>query len=236
MKKYIKLFSMLILSSALTSGFSACSNDDGYSLGNYWEDIVTVKKIDDNTCSFTRDNGEKLWVAAPVEPNLRPKYDRAIINYTILSDKKDGYDHYIRLNNYYDVLTKGVIHISPDDKLKQDSIGNDPVKVYSVWEGGGYLNFYFGYNTGEKAPHMINLVSAEPDLSVDKNAVKLEFRHNMNGDEPSRYPVKGYACFDLAPYKIAGRDKVSFEITAKDFGGEIKTFSVEYKYTAVTRE
>lgn len=231
MRKYMKLFSALILSSVLTLGFSSCLDDDGYSLGNYWEDIVTVKKIDDNTYSFVRDNGDKLWVAAPVGLNLKPKYDRAIINYTILSDAKDGYDHYIRLNDYYDVLTKGVIYIAPDDQVKQDSIGYDPIKVYSVWEGGGYLNINFGYNTGEKEPHMINMVSAEPDLSVDKDVVKLEFRHNINGDEPSRYPVKGYVSFDLTPYKIAGRDKVTFEITSKDFGGETKTFKIEYKYT-----
>ncbi|WP_036930402.1 NigD-like protein [Prevotella sp. 10(H)] len=231
MRRYRKLFSTLILCSVLALGFSSCDDIDGYSLGNFWEDIVTVQKIDENTYSFVRDNGEKLWVAAPVGVKWKPKYDRAVINFTILSDEKDGYDHYIRLNDYYDVLTKNAIYIDPDDKFRQDSIGNDPIKVTSVWEGGDYLNFKFAYNTGEKEPHMLNLVSAETDLSLDKDIVKLEFRHNVNKDEPAKYPVRGYVSFNLKPYKTEGRDKVTFEITWKESNGETKTATVEYKYT-----
>ncbi len=229
MKKYIKLFSALILFSILALGFTSC-DDDAYSLGKYWESIVTVNKIGDNTYDFTLDNGQKLWVAAPAGLNLKPKYKRAIINYTILSDKQDGYDHYIKLNGFYDVLTKNVVYIDPDNKADQDSIGYDAIKIHSIWEGGGYLNIHFGYNYGETAAHLLNLTSDDPDLSVSNNIVKLEFRHNKEGD-PEKYPVKGYVSFDLTPYKIAGRDKVVFEIKSKDFSGETKIYKIEYKYS-----
>lgn len=236
MKKYIRTLLVFSVLFAFTFGFASCSDDDGYSLDKRWENIVTVNKIDDNTYDFTLDNGDKLWVAAPVGLNLKPKYSRAIINYTILSDERGEYDHYVKLNGFYDVLTKGVIYIPEDNEVKQDSIGNDPIKVHSIWQGGGYLNIGFGYNTGETKSHMLNLVSADPELSKEDDVVKLEFRHNKSGD-PEKYGVKGYVSFDLSPYKIPGRDKVTFEISAKDFGssGEIKTYKVEYKYGEVQK-
>lgn len=233
MKKYIRTISFLMLSVFFSLGFSSCNDDDGYSLDKYWRSIATVNKIGDNTYDFTLDSGEKLWAAAPVGLNLKPKYKRAIIDYTILSDEQDGYDHYVKLNGFYDVLTKDIIYIAPGDKIKQDSIGHDPIKVYSIWEGGDYLNISFGFNTGGIESHMINLVSAEPDLSGDEDIVKLEFRHNQKGD-PEHYPSKGYASFSLIPYKISGRDKVTIELAWKDFGGETKTYKTEYKYNKTT--
>ncbi|MBK5719512.1 NigD-like N-terminal domain-containing protein [Dysgonomonas sp. Marseille-P4677] len=230
MKKYIKLFSALTLFAVLTVGLASCLDDDGYSLGKSWRSLVTVNKIDDKTYDFTLDNGAKLWVAAPIGLNLKPKYDRAIIDYTILSDKQGNYDHYIKLNDFYDVLTKDVIYISPDDEVKQDSIGHDPIKVRSIWEGGGYLNINFEYNMGEVSQHMVNLVSDASDLAVNDEIVSLEFRHNKN-DDPERYKAQGYVSFDLAPYKIEGRDKVKFKINVKDFDGETKVYDIEYKYT-----
>jgi len=234
MAKGIKLFTILILFSVLVLGFASC-NDDGYSLDKYWRSVVTVNKIGDNTYDFTLDNGKKLWVAAPVGLNLNPKYDRAIINYTILSDKQGEYDHYIKLNAFTNVLTKDVIYVASGDQVKQDSIGCDPVKIHSVWEGGGYLNIYFGFNSDGVSDHMLNLVSAEPDLSKEDDVVKLEFRHNKSDDQ-ERYPTTGYVSFDLSPYKINGRSKVTFVLVWKDFDGETKTYEIEYKYDSVSSQ
>ncbi|MDR0825176.1 MAG: NigD-like protein [Prevotella sp.] len=227
MRRYVKLFSVLFFCSVLALGFTSCSDDDGYSLDKYWESLVTVNKIGDNTYDFTLDNGERLWVAAPVGLSLNPKYDRAIINYTILSDNFQGYDHAVKLNGYYDVLTKNSIYIASDDKVKQDSIGYDPIRVHAMWESGGYLNIHFGINTDGTVSHMLNLVSADPDKEIGKNAVKLEFRHNKKND-PEHYPANGYVSFDLTPYKAAGPSKVTFEITWTDFDGEKKAKTIEY--------
>jgi len=227
MRKYTRLFSVLILS-VFALGFISCSDVD--SLSRYWTEIVTVNEIGENRYDLTLDNGEKLWIASPEGgANLKPKYDRAIIYYTLLSEKPNGYDYAIELYRFYDVLTKGAIYIADDDKVKQDSIGNNSIKVHSMWEAGNYLNISFGYNAGGKEAHMLNLVSNKPDLSVDEDLVKLEFRHNQKGD-PQNYPADGYVSFDLTPYKKSGRDVVTFEITWKDFGGQIKSKKIEYKY------
>ena len=229
MKKYIQSIAFLMMSALLVLGFTSCGDDEGYSLDKYWRSIATINKIADNTYDFTLDSGEKLWVAAPVGLNLAPKNKRAIINYTILSDAQNGYDHYVKLNGFSEVLTKDIIYIAPDSKIKQDSIGHSPVKVYSVWEGGGYLNISFGFNVGGVESHMINLVSAEPNLSKDEAVVKLEFRHNQKKD-PEYYPSKSYVSFNLSPYKVEGREEVTIELAWKDFNGETKTYNIQYKY------
>lgn len=232
MKKYIRTILLLIISAVFASGFTSCSND-GYSLDKYWRSIATVNKTGDNTYDFTLDNGEKLWVAAPVGLNLNPQNKRAIINYTILSDAQNGYDHYIKLNGFTEVLTKDIIYIAADNQIKQDSIGHNPIKVYSVWEGGDYLNISFGFYAGGVNSHMINLVSADPDLSINDDHIKLEFRHNQK-DDPEHYTSKGYVSFNLGTYKTTGRDKVTIELTWKDFSGETKTYEIEYKYNKTT--
>lgn len=207
-------------------GFSSCSDDDN----DYpdWSFIVTVNELDNGEYDFTLDNGERLWVGSG---NLyrKPKYERAIVFYSLLDEKKEGYDQAIKLYGYYDVLTKKPIYIAEDDKKKQDSIGYDYIKVHSMWEGGGYLNISFGYNAAGYEPHMLNLVSNEEDLGAGEGNVKLEFRHNVNGDS-QHYPADGYVSFDLTPYIEEGKDKVDLEISWTDFSGEKKTKTVEYKF------
>lgn len=230
MKKYTRLFSISILCGILiTMGFTSCLDDDDYSLDKYWVSMATVNKVSEGVYDFTLDDGSRLWIAAPVGLNLKPKYDRAIIDYTILSDKQGDYDHYIRLNSFYSILTKKPVYIPEDNEEKQDSIGFDPIKIHSIWTGGGYLNISFEYKAGGSNSHMLNLVSSAPDLSVGDDFVKLEFRHNNNGS-PANYPVDGYVCFDLSPYMTEGRDKVIFEVSAKNYDGETKIYKVEYNY------
>lgn len=228
MNKYIKLFSAVVLFSILALVFSSCLDDDDY-YGNYWESIVTVNKIGDNTYDFTLDNGKKLWIGAPSGISLKPKYDRAIIGYRKLTGETNGYDHNIELLGFYDVLTKSPIYIPKDNEAKQDSIGHTPIEVYSLWEGGGYLNIHHEVRTADGGLHMLNLVSDQPDLSVNSDTIKLEFRHNRK-DTPEYYPAKGYVCFDLEPYKKEGRDKAIIQISWKKYNGESRTKTIEYKY------
>ncbi len=225
--RYILLASVLIL------GMVSC-DDDSYSLDKFWMDIATVNDSSDSY-DFTLDNGSQLSVAA-TSTSYKPKYKRVIINYTILGDVEGTGEgttnHYVKLNRIYDVLTKEPIYIAPDDQNKQDSIGNDPVKIYSIWEGGDYLNIYYGVNVGGGATHYINLVSAEPlNEAVNSDVVKLEFRHNKN-DDPEHYGAKNYVSFDLKPFRKDNSGTVNFEISVKEFGSdEAKIYKIEYKYS-----
>lgn len=215
----------------IVCGFVAasCNDDDGYSLDNFTVNIATVVDSDD-LFYLKLDNGQKLWVAAPVMS--KPKAERAIINYTLLSDNISNYDHAIRLNRISTVLTKDIIYIDPANVEEQDSIGNDPIKIISIWEGGDYLNIKFGFNFGEKYQHLVNMVADDADFDISNNPVRLEFRHNKY-DDPELYGVQDYICFNLKQYKKAaleaGINELKFEIRALDFKNEEKTYSIIYK-------
>lgn len=59
-----------------------------------------------------------------------------------LYDNYEGYDHGVKVECNYDVLTKQIEDLTADNEAE---IGNDPVLVYKdmMWIGGGYLNIIF---------------------------------------------------------------------------------------------
>ena len=228
--KRIKLIGIIILTGIISLvSFSSCDLDDGYSLDYSWPGIATIHPLSEGSKSFymVLDNGDKLWIAASDVYGYKPKEgQRALVDYTILSDEKDGYDHYVKLNNIKDILTKGVIDL---DAENQDSIGNDPVKILTMWVGDHYLNIGFGYNVGYKGiVHFLNLVNNTLNNDLVDGAIPLEFRHNANGDDSSS-GVRGYVAFDLRPYQVEGKDSVDFLIKVRDFSDE-KEYKITYNY------
>lgn len=227
----MKTFKFIILLFICIFIATSCNDDDGYSLGEFRVNMATVKELESADNFYLQlDNGSKLWIAVPAVVGT-PKYERVIINYTLLSDSIDGYDHMIRLNGISSILTKDIAYIDPDDEVKQDSIGNDPIKIISIWEGGDYMNIKFGFNYGETKQHLISLIADEPDFDITSEPIKLTFRHNKFND-PERYAIQDYVCYNLKPYKDAAiaaeRDKITFEVKVLDFKNEEKTYTVEY--------
>lgn len=227
----MKVLKYLPIVFALTLGLISCNDDEGYSLDKFWISMATVNDLDEegNGYYLTLDDGTNLHIAAPLNP-YKPKTKRIFANYTILGELTGDYQYAIRLNGVQSILTKDIIFVEPEDELAQDSIANDPIKVISMKEGGGYLNIKFAYNAGGVYAHMVNLVSDQEDLGVGSDVVKLQFRHNQKND-PERYPAEGWVCFDLAPYKEgATGNEVTFEISSVDFGGSTVTKTIKYKF------
>ena len=121
------------------------------------------------------------------------------------------------LNNVVKILTKDVAYLTTEN---QSEIGDDPVKIYSLWCSGGYLNVNFGFNYGFTATHLINLVENKMIVHPEDGKVYLEFRHNAHND-PQSVARLGTVSFNLAPYKN-GSNLVEFVIRAKDFQGEVE--------------
>ena len=211
--------------------FNACDDDDGYSLSKRWETIATAYPVSGNSYYLMFDNGEKIGVAASNVTYLPKANQRIYLNFTYLSDSTNGFDHLVKVNWLAEILTKEVIDLTFEN---QDSIGNDPVKIHSLWIGDDYLNIYFGYNYGKQSTHYINLVNNTiPDpYPSEGGEIYLEFRHNKN-DDPEWYGKNGYAAFDLRKYKeeaiTKGKDSLKFVIGVLDFGEEYKTYSITYK-------
>lgn len=215
-----KLIAFILGTVLLT--FSSCTNDDGYSLGEMWFEIATIEPLGDGAYYLRLDDGTKLWPAAS-NVIFTPKFGRAQVNYTKLSDKIGDYDHYIKVNGLQYILTKDIVKLTAEN---DETLGNDTIKVLEFWEGDDFLNIHFGYQAESNSIlHSINMAekSIQPDGSVN-----LEFRHNANGDNP-RYGVLGLVAFDLRPYKNEERDSVNFVIKVNSFGG-IKEYKFTYKY------
>lgn len=220
-----KTFLTLILVSAgILLGIISC-DDNSNSLGNFGIDIATVNPEGDNAYSLQLDNGKKLWPAASVI-RYAPSYNqRVFLNYTILSDAQSGYDHYIKVNDIWNILTKQVIELNAQNA---DSIGHDPVKTNAVWVGGDYLNVSFMFNYGGIKPHAINLVQNRLSAEGSADAIDLEFRHNAYQSEESRL-YEGFVCFDLKPLRDNETDSVKLSVKVKNWEGDI-TYDVTYRY------
>ena len=206
----------------------AC-DDDGYSLGDFRINIATVVPEGQQSYSLVLDNGEKLWPAA-TDVYYSPQVNqRAFINYTLLSDKVDDFDHYIKVNDIWNILTKPVIELTEQNA---DSIGDDPIQVNEFWIGDNYLNASFSFNYGHVKPHAINLVQ-NTMMTGDENIIELEFRHN-SFDSPYNTLFDGFACFDLKPFRKDNLDSIPIIIKYKDWNGD-KTSELMYKYNSFNK-
>lgn len=227
--KTIKYYLVLTVTLFSSLNFISCSDDDGYSLDDFSVNLATVNPIDMETGTFylTLDNGTTLWPATMSNMTFKPRYNqRVLLNYTLLSDQIGDFDHYIKVNSISNILTKEIIELTPENEKE---IGDDPIKILTIWPGDNYLNIRFGINVGgTQIKHTINLVKNELWTSNDADIV-LELRHNANGD-PEKYGETGYASFDLRPFIVEGKESIKLLVKAKDYGGEEKEYSVTYKF------
>ena len=204
--KVLKLFSVFVIAVLFMSG---CIDEDKYA-GSYRVSIATVENADSTNVFFLRlDNDTLLWTAESNFTNYKPKTGQRIIaNYSLLSDKRATglYDYDVKLNDVYEVLTKGIFQISPD---KQDSIGHDSIYVSEMWIGSKFLNVEFLYQ-GYNKTHFINLVS-DTAKTYDDEKIHLEFRHNANNDYPM-HNRWGIVSFDISSIQSTTVDSVNLVI------------------------
>lgn len=200
-----------------TSLFYSCLDDDGYSLGKFWIETATVVPLEGKSYYLRLDDGTTLWPAAPIGYYYEPKENqRALVNFTILSDSAGGYDHWIKVNRIDNYLTK---EIAENLGAKNDSIyGKDPVGVASMWVGDNYLNVYLKAYFGGVKKHFINLIPSEEE------GVDYELRHHAYDDPSPGYLRGNLVAFKLpeliAPDTSLSSDSVTISIKVKTFDGD----------------
>ncbi|MFZ4724264.1 MAG: NigD-like protein [Paludibacter sp.] len=192
----MKTLKKFLLLSLLIPIFVSCNpDDDNDSINNNKLSIATVENPNQSSkFLFRLDNNDLMWTSETSLPFYIPKDGQRIIaNYNILTNMITGsmYDHDVRLNDVYTVLTKGIFPITPATK---DSIGNDSVQINDMWIGSDYLNVEFVY-PGYNKIHYINLVSDTSKVYTD-GKTHLEFRHNAKGDSAVYYK-SGIVSFNL---------------------------------------
>lgn len=212
--------------------FSCDFNDDDYSLNDRWVGFGIIDVGSGSDYTIQMDDGSEL---IPVNSYYNWDEDedstRVFVNFTILDDKLIDDEHeeyYVQVNQVQKILFKGILDITEEI---EDSIGNDPVHVESVWTTNNMLTFeldyYGGYNSG--VVHYINLVKQPGVPTADDEPIELELRHNDNDDQPS-YHMTALVTFDLSSLKIAGQDSVNFKVTGKDYDGDVFEHEGTYKY------
>lgn len=209
---------------------TSCDDKDGYSLGNFKFEIATVEPLSHDTYALILDNGDRLWPAASDVAYLPKANQRVFVNYTILSDQQGEYAHYVKINDIWNVLTKNVIELN---EANADSIGNDPIKLNSMWIGGDYLNVDLMFNYGGVRPHLFNLVNNTLNPDTLDGVVELELRHNAYGSQNMEL-FEAIACFNLKPFRQENVDSVNFSIKVMDWDG-VKDIDLVYKYGQAPR-
>lgn len=220
MKKflYLLLFTPLLFS---------CSTEDNVNQ-NIYVSLGTVANPNNSTSFyFTLDDSTKMKVVKSDLSNYSPNDGQRIIAYYSLLNEATanaGYDYDISLNNVYEVLTKGIFKLTPENA---DSIGNDYINIQSMWIGSDYLNVEFSY-LGYNKTHFINLISDSTKTYTD-GKIHLEFRHNSNGDYPS-YTRMGIVSFNLKTLQANAADSVQLVIHTKEYDYGDKTYNRTYKF------
>jgi|APDOM4702015248_1054824.scaffolds.fasta_scaffold16441_2 hypothetical protein len=223
MKKLLLLFG--IFSVVL---LTSCNNDDDFSIDSYSIQMATVGKIDGSSSTFylNLDSGAKVWIAATNLPYFNPKDGQRIIaSYSILSNGGNGYDHYVKLNDAYQVLTKPIISLTASNA---DSIGNDPIKITDVWIANHHLNVEFVF-LGDRLKHMVNLAESS-DFGSTPQIAKLQLRHNAYNDSP-QFWLRGIASFKLRPLVVQGQQSRKIELSYTSFNGEQKIVELTYDWS-----
>ena len=210
--------------------FSACLDDEGYSLDNFRIDFGIIGLEESDDIIIILDDGTLLYyVAGYIPHSILKEGERVLVDYTILGDKNKADDHkefYVRINSIDKILKKGIIDITP---AIEDSIGNDPVILKDVWiSHNQLLNFRIKYYGNNKV-HYINLVKQPGVITAGNQPIVLGLRHNRNKDREI-YAMTAFVSFELDAIKISGLDSVRFEVRSEDYDEESHVFKGVYHY------
>lgn len=224
---------LVMLGIAAVLSFTSC-NDDGYSLDSFWVSMATIDNPSGTSNSYmlVLDNGEKLWPAAPFGYYNPKNGQRVIANYTLLSNGNGTYDHDVKINSIFEVLTKPAIKLTT---ANADSIGNDKLMVKDIWVGSHFLNIEFRYPGSGYKTHMVNLVYS--DLFESKgDTLKLQFRQNGYGDN-ERYLYNGIVSFNLANLTPpSSSSQIILSVDIKNLDGNVETYNLKYNVNGTTPE
>lgn len=217
----------IILSALVLVLLSACQYEEN-DYQNRTVALATVENPRQSTDFYLiPDNGGRLKVGSSVIPYYRPvDGQRIIADYSITASTPQSsiYSHVVRLNDVYEVLTKGIFDITPST---QDSIGNDRVRINDIWISGNFLNIEFEF-MGYNRVHYINLVK-DAGKSYSDGKVHLEFRHNAN-DDYTDFVKSGIVSFNLNSLRKDNDNKVSLVIHTNEFYNSDNTYELTYVY------
>lgn len=186
----------------------SCSDDDGYSIGDFTPPLWATVRVTGNAFYLDSDVWGTLW---PVNTDLgwyeAVDGQRVLTVVNPLWDNYEGYDHAVKLLRLQNVLTKGIDTLTPET---EEEFGNDPVVIYQgdITISGGYMNIFFVQNLPSKNKHRISLVrpQADEELYGEDGYIHLELRYNDFDDVTNRQAY-GAVSYNLNSLDITDETK-----------------------------
>lgn len=173
-------------------------------LVDYQVDLATRVKADEG-CRYRLDNS-RLLIPRQGDECSGSDRQRVILNYSFL--KGDT----IRVNSVVDIFTDSIRSVGFPEQLE-----TDPVKIQSLWMGGGYLNLIIETEYHSQ-PHKVALFR---DIAAE--TTDLWFSHSRDEDPPG-YQKKMYLSFSLEALQGTNNgDSFSFRLFIDTYSG-MRTF------------
>ncbi len=183
MKRNILKLSLGLLSVFL---FFSCldSSDDTYASYGV---IQNVKSSADY--EILTDKGNTLVVTESRTNEAIENDRRVFVNYEVLSKDKNKKIYEVRVNGFYNLLSKPLINesfILQDEEARRDSIGHDSFSRIYAWFGGHFININFElwHQQYSNEKHLINLVY--DDTRANADTIYLTLYHNAYGEVPGK--------------------------------------------------
>ncbi len=146
-------------------------------MDDYLVEFATLLK-EGSSIQFQLDNGQLLIPES--NDNIKGENkQRVILNYTPLQDNR------VKVNRVSPIYTGTIEEGYPE------RYSNDPVKIQSVWVGGGYLNLIIEVEYQDGGPTLALLRSRE------STSINLYLSHSQNSTTQG-YPQVIYASFLLS--------------------------------------
>lgn len=191
-KRNVRLVSIAFCA-ALTSFVTvSCSDNDDRVCVYRPVKYISMGVVDDEGKIQTDKGNILIPDGRSVEHELSAG-ERVFLNCHILEEENKN-TFRVRVNNYYQLLTKDFIHSSETD---EQTLGDNPVNVEQAWFGGGYLNMRIAlkHNPSTNIPHSVNLVYDETESTAD--TARFVLYHNACGDTEKTVTGKAHASFKL---------------------------------------
>ncbi len=184
---------IIVFISGILLSCSKDDNDAGYLSGEFRLDFATVN-IENNAPILSLDNKDTLRSAISTFNFTKKEGQRVVVNHS-----PDV------VNSISDIFTSQIF------TAKLDTLQAEPVKVQSVWIGGGYLNMILYINYYSKT-HRLGLYRANGAPNI------LQLCHDKQGDSEG-YPVKVYLSFLMNGLQKSSDGIVSFSVKIPISGG-----------------
>ena len=228
MKKLHWLFMMMCL--AVLPALQSCDDlDGGYSIGDFSYPNWATIRVKGNAFYMESDTWGTLW---PINTDMgwyQPVDGQRVVTvFNPIYDNYEGYDHAVKVEHNYNVLTKQVEDLTAEN---ESEFGNDPVWVNKdmMWIGGGYLNVIFRQNLPVKEKHLVSLVRdmrATAAEGEDDGYIHLELRYKTYDDVTARQ-ANGAVSFNLNSLDLTGKKGIKVKLNSVKDGETEVVFNLK---------